>query len=205
MAIAVLAAGVLYTFIPEDFRISEASTYAYPALLVAFLVVLVVGDPGRIDRESRWLRVTTGVMIAVITLASGASAVRVVVGILQQAPFTSPEQLLVLGVVVWTTNVIAFALWFWHLDGGGPAVRAGGTATTRAAFRFPEDDIPELRAAGWHPEFVDYFALSFGTSTAFSPADVSGIRHWSKLLMMVESAFSLVLVALVLARAVNVL
>jgi hypothetical protein len=205
MAVAVLTAGALYTAIPADFRVSEVTHYGYPALLVAFLVVLVVGDPGRIDRESRWLRVTTGAMIAVITLASGAAAVRTVVGILQQAAFSSPGELLVLGGVVWTTNVIAFALWFWHLDGGGAAARARGTSSTRPAFRFPEHDIPELQAAGWRPEFVDYFALSFGTSTAFSPADVSGIRHWSKLLMIAESAVSLVLVVLVVARAVNVL
>ncbi len=205
MALAVLAAGVLYLFVPADFRVSEATHYGYPALLVVFLVVLIIGDPGRIDRESRWLRVVTGLLIVTITLASAASAVRLVVGILQQADFTSPGQLLTIGAVVWITNIIAFALWYWHLDGGGPAARINGHVRTRSAFRFPEEDLAELSEAGWYPQFVDYFALSFNTSTAFSPTDVSAVRHWSKLMMILESAISLVLVVLVVARAVNVL
>jgi len=205
MALAVLAAGGLYLFIPEDFRVSEGFHYAYPAFLVVFLVVLMIGDPGRIDRENRWLRLVTGLMIMLITLASAISAVRLVVGILQKSAFTSPGQLLTIGAVVWITNVIAFALWFWHLDSGGPAARANGHAEVRPAFRFPEEDLPELTATGWYPQFIDYFALSFNTSTAFSPADVSAIRHWSKMLMVVESAISLTLVVLVVARAVNVL
>jgi len=205
MALAVITAAVLYLFIPEDFRVSEGTHYAYPILLAVFLVVLVVGDPGRIDRENRWLRLATGLMIMTITLVTMASAVRLVVGILQKASFTSPAQLLTVGAVVLITNVIAFGLWFWHLDAGGPAARAHRTRVTRPAFRFPEEDIPELRDAGWYPQFIDYFALSFNTATAFSPTDVSAIRHWSKLMMIAESATSLVLVALVVARAVNVL
>ena len=205
MALAVLAAGALYLFIPADFRISEATHYAYPILLVVFLAVLVIGDPGRIDRDRRWLRVVTGLLIVTITVASAVSAVRLVVGILQKADFTSPGQLLTIGAVVWITTIIAFALWYWHLDGGGPAARANGQLHTRAAFRFPEEGIDELSESGWYPQFVDYFAMSFNTATAFSPTDVSAIRHWSKLLMIVESAISLLLVVLVVARAVNVL
>jgi hypothetical protein len=205
MALAVLTAGVLYLFIPEDFRIAETFRYAYPAFLIAFLIVLIIGDPGRIDRERPWLRVTTGLMIFTITLGSTVSAVRLVVGILQKAEFTSPGQLLTIGAVVWITNLIAFALWFWHLDSGGPAARAHGRTDVRPAFHFAEEDLPALTTAGWYPQFIDYFALSFNTSTAFSPTDVSAIRHWSKMLMIAESAISLTLVALVVARAVNVL
>jgi hypothetical protein len=73
------------------------------------------------------------------------------------------------------------------------------------AFRFPEEEIPALADAGWYPQFVDYLALSYNTSTAFSTADTSPIRHWSKMMLILESAVSLVLVILVVARAVNVL
>jgi hypothetical protein len=74
-----------------------------------------------------------------------------------------------------------------------------------SAFRFPEQDLPEVVGSGWYPQFVDYLALSFNTSTAFSPADVSAIRHWSKLWLIAQAAISLTLVILVVARAVNVL
>jgi hypothetical protein len=116
-----------------------------------------------------------------------------VVGILTHAAFTSPSQLLTIGAVVWITLVIAFALGYWHLDRGGPA------------WSFPEENLPGGDASGWFSPFIDYFALSFTTATAFGPTDVSAIRHWSKLVMILESAISLTPVVLVVARAVNVM
>jgi len=205
MALAVIAAAALYLMIPPDFRIGDASLIGYPLLLLLLLGLLVLGDPGRIDRERRWLRVTTGVMIGIMTAGIAVSAVRLVVGILQKADFSTPGQLLSLGAAVWSTDVIAFALWYWHLDSGGPVARAGRKDSGLPAFRFREHDIESLMDAGWYPQFVDYLALSFNTATAFGPTDVSAVRHWSKLWLMAESAISLVLAALVVARAVNVL
>jgi uncharacterized membrane protein len=205
MALAVLAVGGLYLFIPADFRLFEGAHVAYPLFLVILLAVLMIGDPGRIDRQARWLRVVTGIMIALIAFAAGVSAIRLVVGILQKADFASPGQLLAIGAVVWITTVIAFGLWYWHVDAGGPAARCAGNGTRPVSFRFPEQDPPGWVSADWYPQFVDYFALSFNTATAFSPTDVSAIRHWAKLMLIVESAISLSLVILVVARAVNVL
>ena len=144
-------------------------------------------------------------MIAFITLSSMLAVVRLVLGILDKADFATPGQLLAIGGVVWISNVIAFSLWYWHLDSGGPAARANGTNTGLPAFQFPEEGIPALVDDGWYPQYVDYLALSFNASTAFSPSDVSAVRHWSKLWLMTESVISLTLVTLVLARAVNVL
>jgi hypothetical protein len=205
MALAVIGVAVLFLFIPEDFRAVPGAHVGFPVFLFVLLVVLIVGDPGRIDRATPWLRTVTGVMIALITLATAVSAGRLVVGLLNGADFSTPSELLTIGVIVWTTNVIAFALWYWHLDSGGPAARVRRWEAARAAFRFPEEDIDELLTVGWYPQFVDYLALSFNTSTAFGSADVSAIRHWSKLMLMVEAAISLTLVALVVARAVNIL
>lgn len=170
--------------------------------------MLIVGDPGRIDRENRWLRITTGVMVATITVATSVSAVRLVVDILQGEEFGDATELLLIGAVVWVTMVISFALWYWHLDCGGPAARANDTFAERGilpAFRFPEQGLDEPAYAGWYPQFVDYLALSFNTATTFGPSDVSAVRHWSKLWLITESAISLALIGLVVARAVNVL
>lgn len=208
MVLAVLVAAGLYLFIPEQFRVSELARYLYPVFLLVLVVILTVGDPGRIDRESRWLRVTTGVMVATITIATAVSAVRLVVGILQGAEFGDAAELLTIGAVVWVTMVIAFALWYWHLDCGGPAARANDTYAEKGilpAFRFPEQGLDAPAYEGWYPQFVDYLALSFSTATTFGPTDVSAVRHWSKLWLMTESAISLALIGLVVARAVNVL
>ncbi len=205
MAIAVILAAALFLLIPEQFRLGLGTYIVYPVVLVSLLVVLVFGDPGRIDRESRPLRAVTGLMVVILTSASAAAAFRLVAGILRHKEFDSPAQLLRVGAIAWITTIIAFALWYWHLDSGGPAARANGSSRTRPAFRFPEQSIPDLVDAGWYPQFVDYLALSFNTATAFSPTDVSPIRHWSKLWLIFESMISLTLLLMVVARAVNVL
>src|SRR4051794_1329843 len=144
-------------------------------------------------------------MIGLISAWSVGAVVRLVVGIVQKAVFTTPAELLTAGAVTWIINIIAFALWYWHMDGGGPVARATDRLSGRSAFRFCEQDIPELVEDGWYPQFVDYLAVSFNTSTAFGAADVSPIRHWSKLAVMAEAAISLTIATLVVARAVNVL
>ena len=204
MAVAALGAVALHQLMPADFRISPH--WMYPAFMVGFLVILVVGDPGRIDRQRRWLRVTTGLMIGMITLVNAFSAARLVAGIFTKGKsFDTAGQLLIIGGVVFITNVIAFALWFWDLDGGGPAARAVRSPRHPTAFVFPEMSVPDLVPAAWYPQFIDYLALSFNTATAFGPTDVAAIRPWAKLMMIAEATISLTLATLVVARAVNIL
>ena len=204
MAAAVLLAGVLRLFLPDQLRLNDARP-AFALVLVALMAALIIGDPGRIDRDRTWLRVLTGVLIGVITLVKAGSSVRLVYSIVRTEPFTnSADTLLVSGAVIWVTNVIAFGLWYWDLDRGGPAARAHGSAIS-PAFVFPEMSNPELVRDGWYPSFVDYLHLSFNTSMAFSPTDVSAIKPWGKLMMMAEEAISVVVGILVVARAVNIL
>lgn len=211
MALAVIAIALMTTQIPDDFRLSMVTEFAYPALLLVLLGILVIGDPGRIDRENRWLRVATSVLIGLILFGTGLSALRLVMGIVgRTSHFLAPEnlnpsQLLEVGALILVTNIIGFALLFWHLDAGGPAARAHHRPEPRRAFTWPEQNLPELQPTGWYPQFVDYLALSFNTCTAFSPTDVSAVKHWAKLVMMLESSMSLVLVTLVIARAINIL
>ncbi len=143
-------------------------------------------------------------MIALIALSNLLSAIRLIDGILNDSEFdNSPYQLLGIGAVVWATNVIAFALWFWDVDGGGAATRASHGAWADPAFVFPEMNLPEHMPKTWYPQFADYLALSFNTATAFSPTDVSAIKRWAKMLMILEAAISLSLATLVLAKAIN--
>jgi hypothetical protein len=203
MVSAALAAGVLHELLPGSFRL--APHWLYPVFLVAFLVVLIAGDPGVIDRDYRWLRVTTGLMIGLITAVNAVAAVRLVFKILTGAPFGSAKELFATGAIVWLINVITFALWFWDLDGGGAAARALTTDESGRAFVFPEMTLTGLVPDDWFPQFGDYLALSFNTATAFGPTDVSAIRRWAKMMMISESLISLILATLVIARAVNIL
>ena len=123
------------------------------------------------------------------------------------------KRLLESAAVLWVTNVIVFAAWYWRLDAGGPNARDVKAAHTSGAFLFPQMAIIAPSTDGksmaemeeWRPQFVDYLALSFYTATAFSPTDVPVLSRWAKLMMMVQAILSLTTVALLAARAVNIL
>ena len=204
MALAVLAAGGLRAALPSQLRNGDAR-WAFIAILVVLLAVLVVGDPGRIDRDSTWLRVMTGTLIGLISAVNATAAVRLVVGIIGAVRFsTDANVLLASGGAIWLSNVIVFGLWYWDLDRGGAAARARGSGPP-PAFIFPEMANLEYVGPGWYPRFLDYLNLSFTTAMAFSPTDVSAIRPWAKLMMMIEALISLLVAILVVSRAVNIL
>jgi hypothetical protein len=204
VATAIVIAACLHVALPARYRVQPA--WVVPAVLFVLLIVLIAGDPGRIDKQKPWLRIVTGVVIAFITLANLLAAGRLVVEILTNNKLFAahPGGLLAAGGVVWATNVIAFGLWYWDLDRGGAAARAHHPYND-PAFVFPEMQHTEYVPATWVPRFVDYLSLAFWTATAISPTDISAIKPWAKLLMMMEAAGSIVLAALVIARAINVL
>ncbi len=204
MAAAVLATGALRFLLPVQLK-DDFSSWAILILLVVLLVALIIGDPGRIDRQRLWLRVLTDVMIAVITFVNATAAVRLTIAIIDTDPFTeNAKVLLASGTAVWLTNVIVFALWYWDLDSGGAAARASRTGRS-PAFLFPEMKNRDRVEDGWYPMFVDYLYLSFSTAAAFSATDISPLRKWAKVVMMSEASISLVVAILVVARAVNIL
>jgi hypothetical protein len=204
VALAIIAAAGLHVALPARYRVQPA--WVVPVVLLGLLAVLIVGDPGRIDRQKTWLRIVTGVVIAFLTVANLFAAARLVAEILTNNKLFAahPGGLLAAGGVVWATNVIAFGLWYWDLDRGGAASRAHHPDRD-PAFVFPEMQHTAYVPANWVPRFVDYLSLAFWTATAISPTDISAIKPWAKLLMMLEAGCSIVLAALVIARAINVL
>jgi len=112
-------------------------------------------------------------------------------------------RLLASGGLVWLGNILAFGLLYWVLDSGGPRMRLRA-GHPYPDFIFPQMQAPELAPPDWRPIFVDYLYLGFCTSTAFSPTDVIPLARWAKLAMAVQSAVSLAVIGLVIARAVNV-
>ena len=114
----------------------------------------------------------------------------------------SPRDLLRSAAALWASNILVFASWYWRLDGGGPHQRELDGTQAESAFLFPQmtqgDNV-------WMPGFIDYLFLAFNTSTAFSPTDSPVLSRWAKVLMMIQSSISLTTLALLAARAVNIL
>ncbi len=122
----------------------------------------------------------------------------------------SPLAMLRSAALLWVANILVFASWYWRLDAGGPHQRDLRAAHTDGAFLFPQMTLDEglkrdMGLGDWSPQFVDYLFFAFNTSTAFSPTDAPVLSRWAKVLMMTQSLISFVTVALLAARAVNIL
>ncbi|MFC7496354.1 MULTISPECIES: hypothetical protein [unclassified Nocardioides] len=203
MAMAVLGASALTLARPDDLRMAPA--WVLPSVELVLLVVLVVRDPGRIDRRSRALRLVSIGAVGLLVLDALLATGKLVVELVEGGRLTnSAEDLLTAGVVVWVSNIVAFALLYWELDSGGSAARAHGLPAT-PDIAFPQQLNPELAPPGWRPQFHDYLYLGLTSATAFSPTDAMPLAGWVKLAMSVESLISLTVLGLVVARAVNVL
>jgi uncharacterized membrane protein len=202
MALAVVAAILLQVGTPHKGRV--AGWWVFPVLEVALLVILLFQDPGRIDRRSRGARRLTIALIAVMTIGTLGGVVVLTYDILTGDPSANATDLLGRGAAIWFTNVIVFSLWYWELDRGGPAERAADSGAP-LSFAFPENAMPEFADAGWRPRYPDYLYLAFTNATAFSPTDTLPVRTWAKMTMLLQSAVSLAVAILVVARAINVL
>jgi uncharacterized membrane protein len=206
-AVAVVVAILLYVSLPgEIISGSHASTFFrffVPALELALLIPLAVTAPHRHVDESGRRRMAAIALTAIVTVTNTA-ALGFLIHYLVTGQNVVGRQLLVGGVQIWWTNVIAFALWFWELDGGGPPARLRDPKAPRD-FAFIQMTDPEVAAPGWHPRFSDYFYLSFTNASAFSPTDTMPLSRSAKWLMLVESSISLLTLLLVAARAVNIL
>jgi uncharacterized membrane protein len=174
-----------------------------PAVQGLLLVALVVANPRRINAESRAIRLLSLILAALLSLANVWSVGRLVVGLVQGTQGNAAGPLLVTGGIIWLTNVIVFALWYWEFDRGGPVARANG-ARKYPDFQFVQMVSPKLAPPGWEPAFGDYLYLSFTNAAAFSPTDVMPMSRWAKMGMTVQAVVSIVTVALVVARAVNI-
>ena len=197
--LAVLAVGGIYVAVPGELLPGPHWWYwAFGVVVLALLIPTVVShhtgkhDVNKIFSIATISTVTTEVILSLIVLLNA-----LLHGKIKGAP------MLVSAGSLWLTNVVVFALWYWRLDAGGPHRRDQRLGHPDGAFLFPQMTMES--AAAWSPDFFDYLFLAFNTSTAFSPTDVPVLARWAKLLMMLQSLISLTVIALLAARAVNVL
>ncbi|MCI2958729.1 hypothetical protein MN032_13600 [Agromyces atrinae] len=209
VVIAVLIALALHLFLPSS--LLEVQRYIVAVIVVALLIPLIVLNPHRLVRQTRWSRNLEIVTALVLVAANQITLVLLVFQLVERAG--DGTALLVASLQVWTTNVIAFALLYWVIDRGGPVARVHVPREdlAYADFRFPQDEdhdaVVEVargssRTSDWVPSFVDYLYFSLSNSMAFSPTDTMPLTHRAKLLMGLESFAGFILLALVIARAV---
>jgi hypothetical protein len=205
VAITLAVAAALQVAVPDKLVLVSPS-WILPAVQGALLIVLVTANPHRINRESMALRSLSLMLAALLTLANGWSVARLAVGITQGTMGQKAGQLLITGAVIWLTNVIVFGLWYWEFDRGGPVARALNIGNHYPDFQFPQMvSPPAMVPPDWEPAFLDYLYLGFTNASAFSPTDVMPLSRWAKVAMTVQSLISIVTVALLVSRAVNIL
>jgi hypothetical protein len=196
--IAMIAAGGVYLALPEP--LSLGPSWGLLAILSVLMIPIVVSDRRGDHKITRILTFTAN---GLITFAMIASLAHLIYGIPRH--LESPQTLLRSACALWIANILVFALWYWKLDGGGPLRRERPQGMFSSSFLFPQMVEREGQDATWAPHFVDYLFLAFNTSTAFSPTDTAVLSRWAKLSMMLQSLISLMIVALLAARAVNIL
>lgn len=185
-------------------RFSLASRVVVIVLELVLLAVLIAFAPAKGPVTGTTRRRITLLLIAVATATNAWSGAVLVKELVTGTTKDTPVQLLLHGGSIWVTNVIVFALWYWMFDGGGPTERATNPERD-FDFQFPQMENPQFAPPDWEPSFIDYLYVSFTNAEAFSPTDTMPLSRWAKMAMLVQSLVSLALVALVVARAVNIL
>ncbi len=203
--VAALAAVALHFALPAALR--PGTPWLLAAVVLTLVIAATIFRHLGMHRQNAWA--SYGVLGALaIGLLYGIAAL--IVGLIMKTE--GATKLLLSATVLWASNVIVFASWYWRLDGGGPNERERRDAHTRGAFLFPQmtitppsSDVSLAEEEGWRPSFVDYLFLAFNTSTAFSPTDVPPLTSLAKLAMMLQSLISLTAVVVLAGRAVNIL
>ena len=202
-ASAILAVLILLAILPGRIRVMPVwFSYAVATVILvpmAAVRLAPVKAPWlRIERTTIFLFVVTGTVLIIVALA------RLIGEITLHPNSTGGIPLLSSSIGIWVTNVLVFSLLYWQIDRGGPYARAN-RLNVRPDWLFPQVETPEAVAPDWRPFFLDYLFLGFCTATAFSATDALPLTRRAKMLMMMESAVSLVTIVIVAARAINIL
>lgn len=203
--VALVAAMALQLAIPKQYTVVDR--WPLISLELLLLVVLTIINPVRLTRSTRIGHAATLVLLAAITLDNAASAAILDYRILSGQISNDPAVLLGSGGAIFLTNIIVFGIWYWETDLGGPFGRSGVNPATQRYpdFMFPQTDKPDLAPDDWEPRFLDYLYVSFTNVVAFSPTDTMPLTRRAKAMMALQSAIAVSTLALVIARAVNVL
>ncbi|MGI8429933.1 MAG: hypothetical protein ACR2OB_11675 [Solirubrobacteraceae bacterium] len=197
----VLLAIALQLLLPP--RLVAGPRWLLPVLEGVLLVGLWLASPRQLEREHTRRRRMALTLTALVSAANITSLVLLTHELLRHSS-PNGRELIVAGALIWLTNVLIFALWYWEADRGGPGQRASGHDQA-PDFLFPQMNDDHIEPTDWRPQFVDYGYLSLTNATALSPTDTMPLTPTAKSIMGLQSLVSLVTVGLVVARAVNIL
>jgi uncharacterized membrane protein len=197
-----LLAIALQFALPDQF--SAGSKYLLPAVELLLLIALSVTTPKEPVFRSITRRINAVLLIAIATAGNIYSLSQVANSLLQgKTSASNGRELIVVAINIYLTNIIIVALWYWEMDGGGPGQRRK-TEPHYRDFQFPQNQDEE-RFPRWKPTFIDYLYVSGTNAMAFSPTDTMPLSRRAKMLMFMQATVSLIAIALVAARAVNIL
>jgi uncharacterized membrane protein len=199
--LTVLAAIALQLALPD--RLTVGPRWMLPTMETALLVGLFAVTPHRLEEEHRGRRRVALGLTAVVSAANIYSLAALTHYLLHHHVIEG-HLLIGSGVLIWLTNFLIFALWYWELDRGGPGVRAAGHDGP-PDFLFPQMSDDRVEPLSWRPRFIDYLYVSLTNATAFSPTDTMPLSAMAKSVMGIQAIVSLVTIGLVFARAINVL
>jgi uncharacterized membrane protein len=203
VALAILVLIAIPFLLPNE--VFPRGLWAPAPIEIALLATLAIIDPGRIDRRSQLLRGLSIVLTMLLVVIAALATVWLVIELVDGAPdLNDASTLLATGALVWIDVNLTFALLYWELDGGGAAERLH-EPRQYPDLAFPENLNPLVAPPGWRPIFADYFYLGFTNATAFSPTDVMPLARWAKMMMVAQAVMSIIILALVIANAVNLL
>jgi hypothetical protein len=194
--VGALALGVLYLFLPDKLIIGPS--WLLLVVEVPLILPLLLSFTTRRMLPHFVIRTLALILLVVTTLA-------LAIGIFLLVYTLKGEKgdfLLRSAGILWVFNILVFSLWYFEIDGGGPLKRHLA-APQASDLLFPQY-VSGLDKS-WKPLFVDYIFLAFTSATALSPADTQPLTQRTKILMMLEAVFSLVVIVLLAARAVNIL
>ena len=200
-AAAVAVALAIQALLPD--KLTFGPRYILPALEALLLIGLMVANPTKLDRTSRDMRILSLTLIGLVNLANLISLALLVHQLLG-GHVSNGHALIRAGVGIWLTLTIVFGLWYWEMDRGGPMARLKANHAA-PDFYFPQMENPGLAKGPWAPSFFDYMYTALTNSTAFSPTDSLPLTMRAKALMGIQGIASLATIAIVGARAVNIL
>jgi uncharacterized membrane protein len=199
--LTVLAAIAAQLLLPA--RLTAGPRWLVPGFEAALLIGLFIVTPNQIEYEHpRRRRIALG-MTAFVSIANIYSLVALTHYLLHHN-VSEGRALIFAGVLIWLTNFLIFALWYWEMDRGGPGRRSAGHDGP-PDFLFPQMADDRIEPLQWRPKFIDYLYVSLTNAMAFSPTDTMPLTPMAKSFMGVQSLVSLVTIGLIVSRAVNIL